>query len=104
MVNPSRKPGADITAPGNRREIMKTIEQPAARQSMQDTEAKGRAANAAAGNAKRGLLFLERVNRGPDRPQSFLGIKRSPRRERRSSVQLGKLRLQDLVQSQRGVR
>ena len=65
ILNPRAQPTADISAARDGREIVKPVEQAAARQSLQNSEPKDRAANAAARYAKGRARFFEAVDDGP---------------------------------------
>jgi hypothetical protein len=80
------------------------FEQPATRETLQNAERKGRAANAAAGNAERGAFLPQaRDGRGPERAQAgFRVVTRDRIAGGKVAVQLLKLALQDFVQLQAG--
>src|SRR5262245_14776945 len=96
---PRRQPAANVPAARHSREIMEMPQQPVARQGLQHTERKGRAADAAAGQAKRGWWNLQRV----DAPIEILQIAARPaglRARARRTVQLLELLLQHSKQRQ----
>jgi len=60
ILNPCAQPTADISAARDGGEIMKFIEQAAARQPLQNSESKGCTANAATRYAKRSAFLFSR--------------------------------------------
>ena len=53
ILNPCTQPTADVSAAGDRGEIMKFVEQPTARQALQNSQSKRRAPDTTARDAKR---------------------------------------------------
>src|SRR5262245_45651202 len=100
MMNPGRQPTADVAAAGDGGEIMKSLQQPAARKPMQNTKSEGRATNAPARDAESRLFLLQPMNRTPDRLESGLRIGRCGTVQRRLTMELCEFRLQHLVQLQ----
>ncbi len=65
---------------------MKILQQPAARQPMQNAERKSRAPDSAAGNTERGLFFFQPMDGAPNRAQLFAFVGRVRIRGRRLAV------------------
>ena len=58
ILNPRAQPAADVSPARDRGEIVKLLEQPAARQALQNSQSKGGAPDAAARDAERRAFFL----------------------------------------------
>src|SRR6266446_9171709 len=98
ILDPRAQPAPNVSATRHGGEIVKLIEQPATRQALQNSEPKSRTANAAAGNAERGSLFFQAMNRGQNCFQPDLGFGRTRIIGRQFAMQRSELSFEHFVQ------